>query len=326
MKYKIEIGKEYGYLTVLKEVARHKDGHRRYLVRCICGNIEEVQKAKLTRPNCICLECSRQMHHKDMIEARIGMEINGFKVVSEAGKNNYGTTLYKCKCLKCGAIVIKSFGELERAKGNGCINCRPDYHFQINGGTAIGQLRNGTKFIIDTVMIPVVQEHYLKCDGGYILCEEKPYRGVRLHRLLLGLSKDDKFYVDHINRNPRDCRLANLRVVTVQQNNMNRCVQKNNRSGYKGVSYMRFFGCYVARIGINNKYFTVFKSVDPVECASAYNYAADLLFKEFNGFRNDAPEANNDIKRIVQRACRHVMEEAKIATRPVSFMEEKEGA
>jgi HNH endonuclease len=44
-------------------------------------------------------------------------------------------------------------------------------------------------------------------------------------------------YIDHINRDPADNRLCNLRLATNSQNQANRPAPKNNTSGFKGVSW-----------------------------------------------------------------------------------------
>lgn len=64
-----------------------------------------------------------------------------------------------------------------------------------------------------------------------------------LHRYLL--KYDGKLDVDHINRNVLDNRKENLRLVTKQQNQMNRKV--------KGVTYDKRRGKFVAQIMINRK-------------------------------------------------------------------------
>lgn len=54
-------------------------------------------------------------------------------------------------------------------------------------------------------------------------------------------------YIDHINRIPTDNKISNLRPVSKQQNQENREKQKNNKSGYKGVSFdkqrKKWFSC-----------------------------------------------------------------------------------
>lgn len=56
-----------------------------------------------------------------------------------------------------------------------------------------------------------------------------------LHRLLMDPPKD--MVVDHINRNPLDNRRINLRVCTMEENNRNLSLRKNNSSGTMGVYF-----------------------------------------------------------------------------------------
>lgn len=42
--------------------------------------------------------------------------------------------------------------------------------------------------------------------------------------------------IDHINNNPMDNRIENLREATLQQNQWNKGLQRNNTTGFKGVS------------------------------------------------------------------------------------------
>lgn len=57
--------------------------------------------------------------------------------------------------------------------------------------------------------------------------------------------------IDHINRNPLDDRLSNLRLVTNEVNSWNKGLNSNNRSGVKGVYLSK--GRYVANIFIQGK-------------------------------------------------------------------------
>jgi hypothetical protein len=73
-------------------------------------------------------------------------------------------------------------------------------------------------------------------------------------RVVLGMSLDDKENVpDHINRNKLDNRQGNLRIITSAQNLLNRGVQKNNSTGFKGVYFDKRFNLYYARIKVSGK-------------------------------------------------------------------------
>ena len=56
-----------------------------------------------------------------------------------------------------------------------------------------------------------------------------------LHRLLMKPPRN--MVIDHINRNPLDNRRINLRICTVDENNRNLSLRKNNTSGNMGVYY-----------------------------------------------------------------------------------------
>lgn len=57
------------------------------------------------------------------------------------------------------------------------------------------------------------------------------------HRIawLLYYGAPPRLLIDHINGNPFDNRICNLREATTSQNGRNRGLQKNNASGFKGV-------------------------------------------------------------------------------------------
>lgn len=77
----------------------------------------------------------------------------------------------------------------------------------------------------------------------------RDYRGVwKMHRVIL--EPPDHMLVDHINGNRLDNRRCNLRMCTYAQNRMNSAKNRNNRSGYKGVTWCkatnnwRSYTCY----------------------------------------------------------------------------------
>ena len=64
----------------------------------------------------------------------------------------------------------------------------------------------------------------------------KPWKSAHVFFHNLVMPPTDWLMVDHINRDGLDCRRENLRLVTKAQNMRNRRINKNNTSGFKGVT------------------------------------------------------------------------------------------
>jgi hypothetical protein len=62
-----------------------------------------------------------------------------------------------------------------------------------------------------------------------------------------------KKQIDHINGNPSDNKITNLREVTVYQNALNQKKAKNNTSGIKGISVCKKTNKWHVRITVNGK-------------------------------------------------------------------------
>lgn len=73
----------------------------------------------------------------------------------------------------------------------------------------------------------------------YAVKRGKSIKTLHLHRIILARKIDRELLpeeeVDHINHDGLDNRRENLRVATRSQNKVNRRIQKNNTSGFKGV-------------------------------------------------------------------------------------------
>lgn len=105
------------------------------------------------------------------------------------------------------------------------------------------------------------------------------FKSVFLHRFIM--NAPDGMEVDHINGNPLDNRRENLRLCIHAQNQGNRVIGKNNKSGYKGVSYCLKNGMWYASIKLKgiSKNLGYYKTA--AEASEAYNAAAKQSFGEF---------------------------------------------
>ena len=88
--------------------------------------------------------------------------------------------------------------------------------------------------------------------------------------------------IDHINGDPSDNRLTNLRRATQSQNLANAKIPVNNTSGLKGVCWDRNRRKWAAKIGKDRKSYHLGLFDCPKEAHEAYMKAANEMFGEFS--------------------------------------------
>lgn len=117
---------------------------------------------------------------------------------------------------------------------------------------------------------------------------------LKLHRLIAQLAGfGDAQEVDHRNGDGLDCRRSNLRPATRFENGRNLRVPLTNTSGFKGVSWDRSRGKWVAQIKVNQRRHYL-GSFDAAESAAhAYDAAAIRYFGPFAAL-NFPIEPSND--------------------------------
>lgn len=109
----------------------------------------------------------------------------------------------------------------------------------------------------------------------------KRYKAHRLAWFYVYGKMPDK-HLDHIDNNPTNNKINNLRECNDQQNGRNRGLNSNNTSGYKGVSYIKSKNKYRAYCKIDGKYITLGSSFDTaLEASNVYEKFAKEHFGEF---------------------------------------------
>lgn len=120
------------------------------------------------------------------------------------------------------------------------------------------------------------------CKNGYryITINYKAHRACRI-AVLLQTGDWPSEWVDHIDGVTTNDAWVNLRAATASENGSNRPKQKNNTSGYKGVSWSRRDRCWYASIGKDRKSLHLGTFQTAVEASLAYELASKKIYGEF---------------------------------------------
>ena len=103
-----------------------------------------------------------------------------------------------------------------------------------------------------------------------------------MHRLIMNAPKG--LQVDHINNVGIDNRRFNLRLCNQSNNQANRGLDKDNTSGYKGVTFKKDKPRnkpWQAQINYKGKHYSIGYFATKEEAAKAYNAKAKEFFGEF---------------------------------------------
>ncbi len=122
-------------------------------------------------------------------------------------------------------------------------------------------------------------------NGRVCLClrRDKFYLSRLMAECFLDFKRDDKREIDHIDRNPFNNDISNLRIATRTQNMANRAkrTDKETSSKYKGVSWNNKSQNYSATISIKDKSFRIGSFDTEEEACIAYNNKAIQVHGDF---------------------------------------------
>jgi hypothetical protein len=129
----------------------------------------------------------------------------------------------------------------------------------------------------------VIALKWYKLKNGYIahvFKENRKSRCIYLHRFIMNLiSNNRKIVIDHINHILTDNRKENLRICSSANNNHNRNIASNNKTGLKGVCENH--NKFQTQINFNNHVFYLGVNADKQFAGYLYDYFARKLFGDF---------------------------------------------
>jgi hypothetical protein len=150
--------------------------------------------------------------------------------------------------------------------------------------TIIVPLTQGRVAIVDAEDAERILTHKWYLAGrGYASrnrrASEPPDAERLMHRIILSVPPG--FQVDHINGNKLDNRRANLRIVTNAQNNQNCGPHRGNSSGFRGVTWDKARGLWMASICADGCHFNLGRFATAEEAARARDRKAREVHGEF---------------------------------------------
>lgn len=148
------------------------------------------------------------------------------------------------------------------------------------------ELNKGKVALVDKEDYEYLNQWRWYCDArGYAVRSKTidgKKRSIKMHRVILNTPED--MCTDHVNGNPLDNRKCNLRIANHSQNGMNRKINYNSGTGYKGVLLRKDTKKYRAYIRKDGKRRWIGQFDSANDAARAYNEAAKEMFGVFAKF------------------------------------------
>ena len=144
-------------------------------------------------------------------------------------------------------------------------------------------LSQGKQAIVDNEDFKYLSRFKWYFNKGYAVRQPPMKNGIRkgkifMQRIVLGL-KDPLVVSDHINRNKLDNRKKNLRKANYSMNMINKSLMKNNKSGYRGVSWSKRFNKWRVTIQKENNWEELGYFLNKEKAVDVYKIRAKYLFK-----------------------------------------------
>lgn len=291
-------GKRFGRLIVIERAIDKHYKKPMWKCQCDCGKIIITRGSVLTSgqsQSCGCLAAELKLH--DLTGKKFGKLTVLKRDEDHITQKGYKVLYWICQC-ECGTIKSIRGSELVKggvrscgcSKGQWIKEAQKQMHkdknrYDLSGDFGICYLANEQFFWFDLEDYDKIKNYTWRYDKqGYVVTTIKK-RPVALHRYIMGVT-DRYLYVDHIVHLPRaepkyDNRKSNLRIVTPAQNSMNTHVNKNSKSGYKGVYFYQKTNSWTASITVAGVVHSLGYFKTKEEAIKARQNAEKEYFKEY---------------------------------------------
>lgn len=295
-------GKIFGRLTVLRESGRKLSGHVIWLCACRCGAETSVGSTNLISghtKSCGCLKAKPRA-----TGCYPGARFGRLVILSIGEKSASKKTRWNCLC-DCGATVLVHQAPLKRGETRSCGCLRrevhADYANKIRRQTADATIEDLLSYDPETGQFTwKVDQGKAKTGSlagalnprGYVSIGwgKKHYSAHRLAWYFV-YGRWPRQHIDHINGNPRDNRISNLREATPAQNSANRIRNRNkSESAWKGV-HKSSKNRWRAQIQVRGSVHYLGSFDSELAAAAAYEAAALIHHGEFASHLHRGGEA-----------------------------------
>ena len=211
-------------------------------------------------------------------EIHVGDIFDKWTVIADAGRQGPRRTLhYVCRC-ECGNERIIPRNNLVRGLTKSCGQCNrsSDPWIEQEGDHYRYHYSEGGSFIFSPCDLELAKSRkWQKGPGGYAVDKKLNH----FSRLVMEAGNDE--FVDHISMDITDERRGNLRVCTWSENNCNKVLQSNNTTGFKGVSFHKASGKYIASLWKDGQHHYGGIYQTPEDAAFAYDAMARKIHGEY---------------------------------------------
>lgn len=231
---------------------------------------------------------------QDLTNMRFGKLVVMYQVEDHLYPNKTKRAKWHCKCdcgneidvvsisLKSGATQSCGCLQNEQRIKNGKLNKKYN-KYDLTNKYGIGWTSNTNKeFCFDLEDYDLIKNYCWFEHRGYVEARAlNKSKVISMQKLILDYFDD--MVIDHINHNTLDNRKSNLRICTIQQNNMNKKIAKNNSSGYSGVYFDKRRQKWCAYIGVDNQIISLGFCFNNIK--EAINARKEAEMKYFGEFR-----------------------------------------